>query len=189
MTKYQLAKLILLAGGLKSRKRVQKTAYLLQAAGCPLGLDFRLHYYGPYSADLAEMLDQTTAAGILEETSQQTTLGTQYDYSFNEAIRGHLEAFEQTGDGQGAKHHMESYGALLQTLCRTRPRVLELASTIAMFHKAGHGWDEAVEETAGFKNEPSTSITMREARELACALASSQNSRKAHPIASRAGRP
>ena len=175
MTKYQLVKLMLLAGGLESRKRVQKTAYLLQAAGCPLGLDFRLHYYGPYSADLAGMLDQTTAVGILKETARQTTVGTQYDYHFNEVFRESLEAFEQIRDGQRAKHTMEEYGALLHTLCRTRPRVLELASTIAMFHKAGHDWDEAVSETAAFKNEPPNSTTMGEARELAHAVVSSHH--------------
>ena len=167
MTKYQLAKLILMAGGLESRKRVQKTAFLLQAAGCPLGLDFRLHYYGPYSADLAEMLDQTTAAGILGETTRQTPVGTQYDYSFNEAFRDSLETFETTRDGQRAKRSMEEYGPLLETLRRTPPRVLELASTIALFQKAGHEWDVAVAKAADFKKEPPTSEKMGEVRELA----------------------
>ena len=49
MTTYQLAKLVLAMDGIHSRKRVQKTVHLLQAAGCDFDLDdFRLHFYGPY---------------------------------------------------------------------------------------------------------------------------------------------
>ena len=167
MTKYQLAKLILMAGGLKSRKRVQKTVHLLQAAGCALGVDFRLHYYGPYSRELADTLDRMTRADVLVETPQETQVGTQYDYKFEEQMRESLEAYERTPRGEAAKEEMETYEELLETLCDTRPRVLELASTIVAFREAGLGWDEALGETAGFKSEPTDSRAMDAARELA----------------------
>ena len=44
MKRYQLAKLIEWSGeSLKTRKRLQKVVYLLQAAGCPLDADYTLH--------------------------------------------------------------------------------------------------------------------------------------------------
>jgi uncharacterized protein YwgA len=167
MTRYQLAKLILMAGGLESRKRVQKTVHLLQAAGCPLRVDFRLHYYGPYSGQLAELLDRMTDNGILAETTQATEPGTQYNYHFNQAMRESLEAYEDTPDGQAAKEELERYNELLEALCRTRPRVLELASTVVAFREMGSGWDEAVKETAEFKTEGIASSMMTAARKLA----------------------
>jgi uncharacterized protein YwgA len=170
MTRYQLAKLILMAGGLESRKRVQKTVHLLQAAGCPLRVDFRLHYYGPYSGQLAELLDRMTDNGILAETTQATEVGTQYNYQFSRAMRESLEAYEQTPDGHAAKEEMERYDKLLETLCRTRPRALELASTMVAFHEMGSAWDDALDETAEFKSEQINSPTMIKANELARAV-------------------
>lgn len=167
MTNYQLAKLILMAGGLQSRKRVQKTMHLLQAAGCPLDVDFRLHFYGPYSAELADLLDRMTRAEVLVETPQTTSVGTQYDYRFNEQMRESLECFDQTREGRIAKRQIEQHADWLQTLCQTDARVLELASTVVAFGEAGRTWDEAVEETADFKKQSPQSSPMTAATKLA----------------------
>jgi len=167
MTKYQLAKLMLMAGGLESRKRVQKTVHLLKAAGCPLDVDFRLHYYGPYSAELAGLLDRATSSGILDETSHAIEVGTRYDYRLSDDVRDSLEAYERTPDGQTAKAEMEAYEELTKTLCGTSPRILELASTMVAFHHAGCTWEEAIKETAEFKSETVKSENMTKARELA----------------------
>lgn len=175
MTKYQLAKLILMAGGFQSRKRVQKTVHLLQAAGCPLGLDFRLHYYGPYSAELAEVLDRMTSTDVLVETARQTPVGTQYDYKFSEHMRESLESFERTPAGRAAKEEIERHLDLLRDLCATNPRVLELASTMVAFYMAGRTWDDAVKETAEFKSELPRSPAMTEARQLAQTVVNSDD--------------
>ena len=167
MTKYQLAKLILMAGGLRSRKRVQKTIHLLLAAGCPLDVDFRLHYYGPYSSELADLLDRMTDSGILRETEQPTEVGIRYDYELDEPMRESLEAYEQTAKGRAAKEEMATYEEVLNTLCKTGPRVLELASTIVAFREAGCSWEEALGEAAEFKREPTDSPNMSEAIDLA----------------------
>lgn len=171
MTKYQLAKLILMAEGLRSRKRVQKTVHLLQAAGCPLDAEFRLHYYGPYSAGLAELLDRMVSGGILGETTSETPVGMQYNYQFNEEVRESLEEYEQTPHGQSARAEMERYEHLLGQLCETAPRVLELASTIVAFRQAGSGWEKAAEETAQYKEESVGSPIITEALHLAQTVA------------------
>jgi len=167
MTKYQLAKLILMAGGLRSRKRVQKTVHLLRAAGCPLDVDFRLHYYGPYSSEVADLLDRMTHSGILREREQPTEVGMRYDYELDEPMRESLEAYEQTAKGRAAKEEMATYEGVLHTLCETGPRVLELASTVVAFREVGCSRDEALGQAAEFKREPIDSSNMSEAMDLA----------------------
>ena len=151
MTKYQLAKLVLMARGLPSRKRIQKTVHLLQAAGCDLGACYRLHYYGPYSADVAALLDRLTTEGILLETEQQLAKGPQYDYRFNDEFLTSLQAHEDTAVGKAAKEQLERYGDLLGALCRSEPKTLELASTITHFVQQGQPWEQAVLETSRFR--------------------------------------
>jgi hypothetical protein len=167
MTKYQLAKLIDMAGGLKSRKRVQKIVHLLQAAGCPFDAEYRLHYYGPYSSEVAGVLDQLSAEEILVETSHSVEQGTQYDYSLNPRFQASIEQYEQTPAGQVAKADIENHADLFRELCDTPPKTLELASTIVAFFQGGLAWEKALEETTDFKNEPSSSNRMIAAQELA----------------------
>ncbi len=90
MTKYQLARLIAWAGALDTRKRAQKIVYLLQAAGCPLDAEYRLHYYGPYSQDVAQLVDELVAQGMLEESCTQTGGGRRFSYALSETARVRL---------------------------------------------------------------------------------------------------
>src|SRR3989304_6356762 len=84
-TNYKLAKLIQMAGGLRSRKRIQKKVHFLQCACCNFDLEYRLHYYGPYSSALAERLDLLSRNGILVEAEQATEVGTQDHYELDGA--------------------------------------------------------------------------------------------------------
>jgi uncharacterized protein YwgA len=175
MTNYQLAKLIQMSSGLRSRKRIQKTAHLLQCAGCDLDLDYRLHYYGPYSSTLAERLDLLSRKGILAESEQATEVGTQYNYELDSQARLSLEGYEATPEGTKAKAEMEQFRDLLDELNGTKPRVLELASTIAAFFEPGHDWGAAQAQAADFKAESPESPMMREARRLAEKVVGSRN--------------
>jgi uncharacterized protein YwgA len=171
VTTYQLAKLVLMAGGLQSRKRVQKTVHLLQAAGCRFDLgDFRLHYYGPYSAELAETLDRMTAASLLMESTTETAVGKQYEYRFNNAFERSLTDYEQSELGESARAEIERYRPLLDKLRSTRPRVLELASTMVEFFESCRDWEVAQSQTAEFKAEGADSPMMHDARGLAEAV-------------------
>ena len=75
MKDYWLAKLISSVEVVDSRKRLQKAIYLLQLAGCPLKCDYLLHYYGPYSFELAGLINQLDGANIIEETPEQLSTG------------------------------------------------------------------------------------------------------------------
>jgi uncharacterized protein YwgA len=168
MTKYQLAKLISLAGGIKSRKRIQKTVHLLQAAGCPLNVsDYRIHYYGPYSKSLARLVDELTSAGMLLEAASDSDIGVQYEYRIDERVEKSMRRFEKTEHGSKCRDEMERYRDLLTELNDTRPRVLELASTVVAFRKLGVPWRAAIGETAKFKKESEDSNYMEEAEGLA----------------------
>ena len=48
VTRYQLAKLVQWAGTLRTRKRLQKTVYLMKRGGAPFEDAFCLHRYGPH---------------------------------------------------------------------------------------------------------------------------------------------
>lgn len=71
-----------LAGRLRERgswcgeTHLQKAAYLLQdVAGVPLGFDFVLYKYGPFSFDLRETLDEMKAERLLELEVQRYPYG------------------------------------------------------------------------------------------------------------------
>src|SRR5262249_44432124 len=100
MTRYQLAKLVQWAGTLRTRKRLQKGAYLLQAAGCPFDGEFGLHLFGPYSADVAARADELTSLGLLQEERVGNIAGQQYNYSLKEDTQARLAALETTPEGQ-----------------------------------------------------------------------------------------
>ena len=54
-------------GRLVGRTRFQKTMYLLQKLGLQTPFDFEYHYYGPYSAELAEAIDAASQTDELDE--------------------------------------------------------------------------------------------------------------------------
>jgi uncharacterized protein YwgA len=166
MTKYQLAKLVLMCGAMQSRKRVQKTVHLLQAAGCDFGLDFRLHYYGPYSAELAALLDEMATEGILLESECPWPYGTRYDYRFSEKFRDALDRYEGTPSGREAKAEMEAHAPLVGEFNQEEPKVLELASTIVHLRNQGCSSDDAVTKTCRVKNEPADSPRIAKAHSL-----------------------
>lgn len=168
MTKYQLAKLILLADGIRSRKRIQKTVHLLQAAGCPLEVsDYRIHYYGPYSKSLARLVDDMTSSDMLVETAEESGVGRQFNYRVNAEAEKSLKTFERSSLGAQWSAVLQTYSDLLHELRETPPRVLELASTIVAFSQAGNDFEKAKVATAEFKKEDEQSCSMEGAVALA----------------------
>ena len=75
MNRYQLAKIVQWAGTLRSRKRMQKMIFLLQAAGCPLDADYDLHHYGPYSQDVARLTDEMVRRSFSVRQRRRTPTG------------------------------------------------------------------------------------------------------------------
>jgi uncharacterized protein YwgA len=124
-----VARLILELGKVKGRKRLQKIVHLLQSSGFrTFRQRFVLHYFGPYSRQLAAQLDFLRAAGLVEETE------TDGEYSYqppadrdNAAVRRLLGTPEET----------PAWGEFAGRLNDAETPFLEAASTLVYLSRAG----------------------------------------------------
>lgn len=168
MTRYQLGKIVGLAGTLPNRKRVQKVVHLLQAAGCPIEASYRLHHYGPYSDDVASLLNQLVQAGLLvEQELPARESGRQFRYRLSPSATRSLAEYEGSEPGAAAAAEFKPHLELLQKLLMTDLMPLEYASTIVFNRQAGRDWDSAIAETCDFKHVGSDAPAMVEAEQLA----------------------
>ncbi len=150
MKDYWLAKLIDSVERVDSRKRLQKTIYLLQLAGCPLKCDYLLHYYGPYSFELAGLIDQLKGANIIQETEEQLGTGVQrYKSVITEKGRNVLVSFEKTKTGGEARRQIEPFIERFIDLTKVNPWVLELGATVGYYFEGN--WEDALAQAAAFK--------------------------------------
>jgi uncharacterized protein YwgA len=151
MNRYQLAKIIQWAGTFRSRKRMQKLIFMLQAAGCPLEADYDLHHYGPYSSDVARLTGELVSENLLNETSEPLSYGEQYSYSLSKDASRQISIYEASPRGLDLARQMEKYYLLAQKLYATDLKELEVAATIVFFRKQGADWASASEKTRQFK--------------------------------------
>ncbi len=166
MKDYWLAKLISCVGEVDSRKRLQKAVYLLQLKGSPLACDHILHYYGPYSFELASLIDQLNGAGIVGETPEPLAPGViRYRSAVTETGKKALDKFEQTDRGRQLHAEIEPFIKQFKDLNDEDPWVLELAATVAFYHEGK--WGEAQKRTASFKKVPLNDKKLKQAVELA----------------------
>lgn len=165
MNDYWLAKLISSVDEVDSRKRLQKSVYLLQLAGCPLKCDYILHYYGPYSFDLAGLVDQLDGAEIIKEIPQGTGLGVRYKTHIIAKGEKALTRFEATQPGKTLRNKIKPFLSRFAKLNAEDTRVLELAATAAYFHEGN--WTEAKKQTAAFKSVRIDDVQLLKAVKLA----------------------
>lgn len=166
MKDYWLAKLICSVERVDSRKRLQKSVYLLQRAGCPLKCDYLLHYYGPYSFELAGLIDQLEGANIIQETEEQLGTGVlRYKSVITEKGRNVLDSFEKTKTGEEARRQIEPFIERFKDLTGVNPWVLELGATVGYYYEGN--WEDARAQTAEFKKIRKNDRQLSEATELA----------------------
>lgn len=140
------------AGTLRARKRMQKVVYLLQAAGCPLGADYRLHRFGPYSQEVAQLSDELAGLGVLQEERIENTAGQQYNYTLTEEGAKALADAERTPSAKEMRAAMAGFEEQARQLFSADLRELEVASTMAYFRRQGCDWPAAREKTCRFKS-------------------------------------
>jgi uncharacterized protein YwgA len=163
---YWLAKLISSVEVVDSRKRLQKSIYLLQLAGCPLQCDYLLHYYGPYSFELAALIDQLDGSTIIQETLEQLALGVvRYRSAITNRGKKILSSFEKTDKGNQLAKSVAPFVRGFQELNREDLWVLELAATAAYYHQGD--WQTAQKKTAAFKKVSASDINLKRAIKLA----------------------
>ena len=146
MNRLQLATLLSWAGdnGLHGRKRLQKVVYFLQEAGCPLNCRYTLHYFGPYSRDVADACDEMVAAGLVVETGGPQNGAMQYTYALKPEIRALLD---KTPDDR-----LQQFEKLGTDLIKDDIWPLELGSTILFFYAQNSNWEDAFASACQFKN-------------------------------------
>jgi uncharacterized protein YwgA len=152
MTRYQLAKLIEWAGTLRTRKKMQKVVFLLQAAGAPLGAEFGLHYYGPYSQELAQLVDEMVRLGLLAEAPVSNAAGQEYHYVLTEQARAKLAEAESNPRSRALAAQMAPYAEKARGLLAREVKDLELASTLVFFRQQGLEWALARAKTCQVKS-------------------------------------
>lgn len=167
MKDYWLAKLISSVAEVNSRKRLQKSIYLLQFyKGFPLKFDYFLHYYGPYSFELASLKDQLDGAEIIKEFPETTGSGSvRYKSRITDKGNRVLTNFQKSKAGKKAYRQISQFIPLFQKLNQQNLWVLELAATAAYYHKAT--WKDAQAQTARFKKIAIDNSELKNAVKLA----------------------
>lgn len=123
----KLADIIADAGGnIIGRTRLQKTAYLLEAAGVGEGFHFDYYYYGPYSEELAQAASTAQARKFIEEKIRETGWGGFYsEYSLANNYPSH-----ESPSGMRPR--------LAKKAAQSDAILLELAATAVFFAKRRH---------------------------------------------------
>lgn len=154
MNRLQLATLLSWAGetGIQGRKRLQKVVFFLQQAGCPLGCQYTLHHFGPYSRDVADACDEMVAAGLIEEKIEPQAGITQYGYTLKPQT---LEFLRQVPQQQ-----LQPFETIAKQLINENIWSLELGSTILFFYKQNGDWNDALAKACQFKKtEPANEFS------------------------------
>lgn len=131
--------LVMAAGGeVVGKIRLQKIVYLLDEMGLNSGFSYQYFHYGPYSADLAERVEDDVVFGQLQ-ANQRRRVSDGVPYVAYSATKA--------GDGDGLETHMPiaRLRAALDEMQRQSATVLELAATIH--------WLAAVEYVPEWKAE------------------------------------
>jgi len=167
MKDYWLAKLIGSVGEVDSRKRLQKSIYLLQQrTGCPLRLSYILHYYGPYSFELAGLIDQLKGADIIDETADVLSPSVvRYKSKISKKGRRVLVNFQKSKTGTEVYGQIKPFISYFQDLNGEDLWPLELAATVAYFYEGS--WPKAKTQTAKFKHLEEKDRTLKEATAIA----------------------
>ena len=129
--------LIRAAGGeVEGRVRIQKEAFLLGLKGL---LHFKpgqfsYHFYGPYSRELSDALNNAVAFGLVREDRQDFKEDhSRYTYSLTPEGGEWLSGRENTDS--------ESFQREIEFLQGQKWRTLELAATVAYLETRGHAPD------------------------------------------------
>lgn len=139
------------AGGhIVGRTRLQKIAYILEAAGLGAGFSFRYKHYGPYSEQLAEAAQTACIVGMLREQETTATWGVLYSTY-------HSLLPEDSGAPDARQR-------LAQELVNVNAVELELAAT-ALFLASEHV-EDPWGETARRKPDKADGGRLQRARQL-----------------------
>ncbi|MDD1776842.1 MAG: hypothetical protein LUQ65_01645 [Candidatus Helarchaeota archaeon] len=168
---FYLLKFISSASKIEGRKRLQKLIYLMKYIGFPIEARFSMHYYGPYSADLAVQIDHLVNRNLIKEDS---SIG--YSYELTQEGKKILNEVEKNPSNREYVNFISPWTTRFNSFYKERVPDLEIASTILFWIEWGKSNKDAVRTTVNQKGRPNSSAIRiaNRAIELKKAL-SSQN--------------
>ena len=86
------------------KKMVQKLMYLMERKGIDLGLNYSIHFYGPYSASLDDALHALEARGIINITMDHLT------HKITPVDRNHFPRELEEGDKKAVFDVLSNFG-------------------------------------------------------------------------------
>lgn len=135
-----IPRLLEIAGGeIVGKVRLQKVVYLLDQLGMNSGFSYDYHHYGPFSAELADQLDEDVVFGRVVEVPMRRAIDG-VPYSAYRASNFDNKKPDKIGDVA-----IEMAKAALAVLQQRSATILELAATIH--------WLRAVEGVEDWRNE------------------------------------
>lgn len=145
----RVADLISDAGGqVIGKTRLQKIAFLLEAAGLGAGYKFAYHYYGPYSSALDSECKLAWAFDEIEQVDRQASWGGTYS----------IFSVKMKSAECGPRQKLAIIAASTDAI------VLELAATAAFLKK--EGYDDPWEETRNRKPDKTTPARVEAAKSM-----------------------
>lgn len=129
-----LTRMLLLAGEVRGRKKLQKMVFIAQSLGYPFSEPFALHMWGPYSEVLAMKLKEMTDWGFAQETALPGPAGNQH-YIY----RPGPNADKGAGQDAGVEGR---YAALVAYLNAQDATLLEGVATVMYLRAKGTGEDD-----------------------------------------------
>lgn len=152
-----VARLVAELGQVKGRKRLQKIVHLLGANRFPqFRQRFVLHYYGPFSRQLARELDFLAAAELIKEVHEESGA---YTYSVSSNGKKFIEELDENDQ---ASQPWAEFARKLNNQCT---EFLEAVSTL-VFLKA-NGTDDVALEGRFAEVKPKLASRFSEARNFA----------------------
>lgn len=136
---------------IEGRTRLQKTLLLLQHLGLPTNYVYSMHFYGPYSEELATDVSVLEKLGLLEQASEPRGAYTKYILSMKEKITIPLVADYQTA---------------IDRISQSNDTPLELAATYVEFMKMCRDHNEALERLKFKKSKICSPEKLKNAMQL-----------------------
>lgn len=132
-----LTQLLVVAGEVRGRKKLQKIVYIAQELGYPFPEPFDLHIWGPYSEILTVKLKEMTDWGFARETALPGPAGNQqYVYAPGP------NADRALAEPDHGEEHGEGFGALVRHLNAQEATFLEGVATVIYLREKGKPDDE-----------------------------------------------
>ncbi|MDD3364772.1 MAG: hypothetical protein PHZ03_07320 [Syntrophomonas sp.] len=113
-------------GQVRGKKAFQKLVYLAKAEGVPLNYSYKMHFYGPYSENIAERLEEIYKEDVID-------LAPDSSFIFTKGTKTELVLHESKEEIDTYKNQLDK---VIQYFGEMSPKELEIYATAHFVWKA-----------------------------------------------------